>query len=153
MSVNPHDEFHNKGLLVKHGKPDVEEEPESKEASLPSGFTLVEDTFSGFAIRAAPGLSLLLWAQDGMWRKNLYAFLMALAMRLSEQVRFERFIGTRDADGAKACFGRLTVGEKASETVCAAASNTKARQAVAEALIEDVGLYAWLAEEHKDTEC
>lgn len=128
---------------------------------LPAGYTLTPDIFDGFSIRSSPGLSMVAWARMGHWRKNLYAFLMALAMRLpvgrdaeggaGGGVSFVRYIGTADATGESACFGRLTVGGVTHEATATAASNTKARHAVAKALIDASGLWAWLKQHHATT--
>lgn len=117
---------------------------------LPEGLPWEEDAFDALGIRTAPGMSLITWARMGFWQKKLFAFFLALTMRVPD-VRIRVFICN---DGGMAhSFVVLEVGDKTFHSHGTQSSRTKARQQAAEQVIEKSGLYEYLATHHANTTC
>ena len=143
-----------KERYTKGTSPDVEATPRAllSDVQLPTGRTWQKDTFDTFAVRSAPGMTIVEWSRMGMWRKNLYGFLLALSFRLPD-VHVSAWMSDT-VSGQTFCFVALQLGDSRRWNAEGSGnSRGKARQAAAADVIQAAGVFDWIVKHHNDTYC
>ena len=149
---NPSNTIDSKQQVEDH------EEDEEQELGEEGNINWEDDPFflQPMQLRSAPNMKLIDWAQMGMWRKNLFGFLLALSIRLPKDVKMTSHIGTQSGKNG-VTYSRIqwcySNGNRTVTVVGQGESKTKARQDSAQKLIDASKLYQWLIANHSNTYC